>query len=54
MNASTTTEPRPGFLVRHPWLFVFFAFALLCGAWTALIFVAVKQAPQAIETSTTK
>jgi hypothetical protein len=44
-----TDEPRPGFFVRHPWLFVFLAFALLCTAWSALIFVAVKQAPQVIE-----
>jgi hypothetical protein len=46
---NSTDEPRPGFFVRHPWLFVFFAFALLCTAWSALIVVAVKQAPQVIE-----
>jgi hypothetical protein len=53
MNTTPTaeTEARPGFFVRHPWLFVCFAFALLCSAWSALIFVAVKQAPQVIETS---
>lgn len=46
-----TDECRPGFFARHPWLFVFFAFALLCGAWSALILVAVKQAPQSVESS---
>ena len=42
-------SPRPGFFLRHPWLFVLLAFALLIGAWTTLITVAVKNAPQAIE-----
>jgi hypothetical protein len=42
-------EPRPGFFVRHPWIFVVLAFALLIGAWTTLITVAAKHAPQAIE-----
>jgi hypothetical protein len=42
-------EPRPGFFVRHPWIFVVLAFALLIGAWTALITVASKHAPQVIE-----
>jgi hypothetical protein len=42
-------EPRPGFLVRHPWLFVVLAFAVLITAWTALITVAVKHAPQQVE-----
>ena len=51
MNMSTTTASQPGFFVRHPWLFVCFAFALLCTAWSALIYVAIKQAPQAIEAS---
>jgi hypothetical protein len=41
--------PRPGFLARHPWLFVVLAFALLIGAWTTLITVATKHAPQVIE-----
>jgi len=40
---------RPGFFLRHPWLFVVFAFALLIGAWTTLISVAAKHAPQVIE-----
>ena len=40
---------RPAFFVRHPWIFVFFAFLLLITAWTALITVAVKKAPQQIE-----
>jgi hypothetical protein len=42
-------EKRPGFLVRHPWLFVVLAFAVLITAWTALITVAVKHAPQQLE-----
>jgi len=42
-------EPRPGFFVRHPWLFVVLAFAVLITAWTALITVAVKHAPQQLE-----
>ena len=54
MNTTPTDEPRPGIFVRHPWIFVCFAFALLCGAWSALIFVAVKQAPQTVETSSAK
>jgi hypothetical protein len=37
------------FLVRHPWLFVVLAFGLLITAWTALITVAVKHAPQQVE-----
>ena len=42
-------EARPGFLVRHPWLFVVLAFAVLITAWSALIAVAVKHAPQQVE-----
>ena len=44
-------ENPPGFFVRHPWLFVVFAFLLLITAWSALITVAVKHAPQTIEVS---
>ena len=40
---------RPAFFVRHPWIFVCFAFLLLIVAWSALITVAVKHAPQQIE-----
>ncbi|MCW1923371.1 hypothetical protein OKA05_12470 [Luteolibacter arcticus] len=54
MNTTPSTEPRAGFFVRHPWLFVCFAFALLCGAWSALIVVAIKQAPQVVETTPAK
>lgn len=43
-----TTE-RPSFFIRHPWIFVVLAFLLLIGAWSALIAVAVKHAPQQIE-----
>ena len=42
-------EPSPGFFVRNPWIFVVLAFLLLIGAWTALITVAVKHAPQQVE-----
>ena len=54
MNAPTAVaeaQAKPGFFVRHPWLFVFLAFALLCTAWSALIVVAIKQGPQVIEAS---
>lgn len=44
-----TTESRPAFLIRHPWVFVVLAFALLLAAWSTLIVVAVKQSPQRIE-----
>jgi hypothetical protein len=40
---------RPAFLVRHPWLFVVLAFGLLITAWSALITIAVKHAPQQVE-----
>jgi len=52
MKSHPDPESKPGFFVRHPWLFVFFAFALLCGAWSALIVVAIKHSPQVVETST--
>ena len=38
-----------GFWVRHPWLLVVLAVGLLITAWTALITVAVKHAPQQVE-----
>jgi hypothetical protein len=44
-------EERPGFFVRHPWLFVVFAFGLLMTAWGALITIAIKHSPQVVETS---
>ena len=37
------------FLQRHPWLLVVLAFALLIGAWSTLIPIAVKHSPQTIE-----
>jgi len=46
-----SVETRPPFFVRHPWLFVVFAFALLLGAWSTLITIALKHAPQRIEVS---
>ena len=42
-------ETKPSFLTRHPWLYVCLAFGLLLGAWTTLITVAKKHAPQVIE-----
>ncbi len=42
-------ENRPAFLIRHPWIFVVLAFALLLGAWSALIAIAVKHSPQQVE-----
>ena len=45
------TDSRPAFFVRHPWLFVVFAFLLLITAWSTLIMVAMKNSPQAIETT---
>lgn len=33
----------------HPWIFVVLAFLLLIGAWSALITIAVKHAPEKIE-----
>lgn len=42
-------DKKPGFLVRHPWILVFLAFALLLGAWGTLITIAVKHAPEQVE-----
>jgi hypothetical protein len=46
-----SVETSSSFLVRHPWLFVLFAFLLLLGAWSTLITIALKHAPQRIEFS---
>jgi hypothetical protein len=37
------------FLSRNPWIYVVLAFALLLGAWSTLITIAVKHTPQQIE-----
>jgi len=37
------------FVSRHPWLYVVLAFLVLLTAWSTLISVAVKFAPQQIE-----
>ncbi len=37
---------------KHPWIYVVLAFLLLIGAWTALITIAVKHAPEKIELQT--
>ena len=37
------------FFSRHPWIFVVLAFAVLIGAWSTLIALATKHAPQQIE-----
>jgi hypothetical protein len=47
-------ETRPPLLARHPWLLVLFAFLLLLGAWSTLITIAVKHAPQRIPISSTQ
>lgn len=49
MSIPSNDSARPGFLIRHPWLFVLFAFVLLLSAWSTLIFVAIRHAPQRIE-----
>ena len=41
----TVTE----FLNRNPWIYIVLAFALLIGAWSTLISVAVKHSPRQIE-----
>jgi hypothetical protein len=42
-------QHRSNMLGRHPWLMVVMAFIVLLGAWSALISLAVKNAPQSIE-----
>ena len=37
------------FLSRSPWIYVVLAFAVLLGAWSTLISVAIKYSPQQIE-----
>jgi hypothetical protein len=37
------------FISRNPWLYVVFAFLVLLVAWSTLISIAVKFAPQQIE-----
>jgi uncharacterized membrane protein YdbT with pleckstrin-like domain len=37
------------FVSRNPWIYVVFAFLVLLTAWSMLISVAVKFAPQQIE-----
>lgn len=44
-------ETRPPLFARYPWLLIVFAFALLLGAWSTLITIALKHAPQRIEFS---
>ena len=39
-------------LCRHPWIYVVIAFVLLLTAWSTLIMIAVKFAPQSIEVPT--
>ena len=36
-------------LSRNPWIYVVLAFAVLIGAWSALIAIAAKHAPRQIE-----
>jgi hypothetical protein len=42
-------KPLAAFLSRHPWIYVVLAFALLIGAWSALISIAMKHTPPQIE-----
>jgi hypothetical protein len=42
-------KQNPGIIGRHPWLMVIFAFLVLLGAWSALITIAIKHAPQSVE-----
>ncbi|HRQ89607.1 MAG TPA: hypothetical protein PLA50_12465 [Bacteroidia bacterium] len=42
------TQPKP-FLSRHPWLWVVVAFLLLIVAWSTLITLAVRHAPDEID-----
>ena len=37
------------FASRNPWIYIVLAFVILLGAWSTLISVAVKYAPQQIE-----
>lgn len=37
------------FLSRNPWIYVVLAFAILLGAWSTLISIAIKHSPQQIE-----
>lgn len=37
------------FLNRNPWIYVVLAFAILIGAWTTIITIAVKNSPEVIE-----
>lgn len=42
-------KPLAAFLSRHPWIYVVLAFALLIGAWSTLISIAMKHTPPQIE-----
>ena len=42
-------KPLAAFLSRHPWIYVVLAFALLIGAWSTLISIAIKHTPPQIE-----
>ncbi|MFD2255311.1 hypothetical protein ACFSSA_01365 [Luteolibacter algae] len=44
MNSETPST----YLKFRPWLFVIAAFLLLIAAWSSLIFIAVKHAPETI------
>jgi hypothetical protein len=37
------------FVHRNPWVYVVLAFALLIGAWSTLITIAVKHSPPKVE-----
>lgn len=48
-SPSSIMKSIAAFCSRHPWLYVVMAFALLIGAWSALINVAIKHTPQQVE-----
>ena len=50
----THSHPSPPTMKKHPWIFVVLAFLLLISAWSALITIAVKHAPEKIEVHTGK
>jgi len=52
MQTLTIPNHSDPMIVKRPWLLIVFAFLLLIGAWSALITIAVKHAPERIEMTT--
>lgn len=42
-------EPKPGFLARRPWIWVFVAFAIMFSAWGVMFTLAMKHIPENVE-----